>query len=59
MKDLCGDYRDERQQGAGRWGALVGAIRFWIDDGSEQDDRPGSRPSQAGAPVPHALPQRV
>ena len=58
MKDLCGDYRDERQQGAGRWEALVGSIRFWIDDRSDEVDRRESRPRHAGAPARQALPQR-
>jgi len=51
MKDLCGDYRDERRQGAGRWAALVGSIRYWIDDRRGTDDQPEPRPTQAGAPV--------
>jgi hypothetical protein len=58
MRDICGDYRDERQQGAGRWEALVGSIRFWVDDREDPDVRTGSRPTHAGAPVRQALPQR-
>lgn len=51
MKDLCGDYRDERRQGAGRWAALVGAIRFWVDDRRNLDEQPERRQKPAGAPV--------
>ena len=58
MKDFCGDYRDERRQGAGRWEALVGSIRFWSDDRKDADDRPGSRAKRGGAPVRQTLPQR-
>lgn len=58
MKDLCGDYRDERRQGAGKWEALVGSVRFWVDDRKDTDDPTGSRPKQAGAPVRQTLPQR-
>ena len=54
MKDLCGDYRDERRQGAGRWSALAGAIRFWIDDRRKLDDQPDPRQKQA-APVVHRV----
>jgi len=50
MKDLWGDYRDERRQGAGRWAALIGAIRYWIDDRKSLDEPLESR-GPAGAPV--------
>lgn len=58
MKDLCGDYRDERRQGAGKWEALVASIRFWVDDLLGQED-PEARPKDAGAPVLEALTQRA
>ena len=51
MKDLWGDYRDERRQGAGRRAALVGAIRYWIDDRRSVDDQPEPRAKQAGTTV--------
>lgn len=51
MKDLCGDYRDERQQGAGRWAALSGAIRFWIDDRSTPENQSEPGRGQAATPV--------
>jgi hypothetical protein len=59
MKDLCGDYRDERRQEAGRWAALVGAIRYWVDDRSNARDRSEPRPKQASAPVVDRVAEQV